>query len=47
MRILTALRAGTYRFEPMSCVTKASGETVVVWSAADALVIKCLTLLLH
>jgi hypothetical protein len=46
-RIQEALARGTYRFEPMSRVTKASGETVVVWSAADALVIKCLTLVLQ
>ncbi|MCE5983552.1 reverse transcriptase domain-containing protein [Pseudomonas sp. LF19] len=47
VRIRNALAGGTYRFEPMSRVSKASGETVVLWSAADALVIKCLTLLLQ
>lgn len=46
-RIQETLARGTYRFEPMSRVTKASGEAVVVWSSADALVIKCLTLLLQ
>lgn len=46
-RIKASLLYGTYRFEPMSRVTKASGEPVVVWSSADALVIKCLTLLLQ
>ncbi|MDY7806694.1 reverse transcriptase domain-containing protein [Burkholderia stagnalis] len=46
-RIMSALSTGTYRFAPMSCVTKASGESVVIWSAADALVIKCLTLILQ
>jgi RNA-directed DNA polymerase len=47
VRIRDALVGGTYRFEPLSRVCKASGEAVVLWSAADALVIKCLTRLLQ
>ncbi|MFM0067274.1 hypothetical protein [Paraburkholderia aspalathi] len=47
VRIRRTLASGTFRFEPLSRVTKTSRETVVIWSAADTLVIKCLTLLLR
>lgn len=45
-RILRALNRGTYRFSAMTLVTRADGSQVAVWSAPDALVIKCLSLLL-
>ncbi|EGZ4409823.1 hypothetical protein ACS34_004964 [Salmonella enterica subsp. enterica serovar Poona] len=46
-RILRSLHAGTYRFQPLSLVSRADGSQVAVWSSADALVIKCLTLYLE
>ncbi|EAQ9101575.1 hypothetical protein DVZ67_24150 [Salmonella enterica subsp. enterica serovar Saintpaul] len=46
-RILKALHAGTYRFSPLSLVSRADGSQVAVWSSADALVIKCLSLYLE
>ena len=42
-RLRSALATGTYRFTPLSVVKKASGECVALWSATDALVIRCLT----
>lgn len=42
-RIQQALRKGTWVFKPLSVVTRASGESVAVWSSDDALVIHCLT----
>ena len=41
-----SLHQGDYRFEPMSRITKANGETIHVWSAQDALVLKSLSLVL-
>lgn len=40
------LLSGTYRFDPMARVTKANGETIHIWSARDALVLKALTIVL-
>lgn len=45
-QILKSLNTGTWQFSPLSLVRKANGDTVAIWSAADALVLKCLTLLL-
>ena len=45
--ILAALRAGSYRFSPLQVVTKADGEEVALWSAADALVLKWMTMALQ
>ncbi|KYQ96993.1 hypothetical protein AWY96_00150 [Serratia plymuthica] len=42
-RLRNALANGTYRFEPLSVVKKASGECVALWSSSDALVIRCLS----
>jgi len=46
-RLQHALNGGTYRFAPLAVVKKASGERVALWSATDALVIRCLTQWLH
>lgn len=46
-RILRSLLAGTYRFQPLTLVSRADGSQVAVWSSADALVIKCLSLYLE
>ena len=37
---------GTYRFEPLQVITKATGEVIHLWSARDALVLKRLARLL-
>jgi len=53
LRIRDALHAGEYLLVPLSVVHRATGDNVVIWSAADALVMHCLTawsasrLLLH
>jgi RNA-directed DNA polymerase len=39
-RLQRELLEGRYRFEPLSRVTKLDGETVHIWSARDALVLK-------
>lgn len=41
--ILDAINCGHYRFSPLQIITKASGETIALWSARDALVLKMLT----
>ncbi len=41
--ILSSVNKGEYRFSPLQIVKKASGESVALWSSADALVIKMLT----
>ena len=46
LQLQDQLRAGTYRFSPMDCVTKVNGEVVHVWSSADALVLKALSIVL-
>jgi hypothetical protein len=40
------LRAGRYRFDNLSRVTRRDGEEVEIWSARDALVLKALALVL-
>ncbi|WP_432464642.1 reverse transcriptase domain-containing protein [Agarivorans sp. QJM3NY_33] len=42
--ILAWLDEGQYRFSPMQIVTRANGEPLALWSAADAFVLKLLTL---
>jgi RNA-directed DNA polymerase len=44
IRLEADLRAGRYRFGPLSVFTKADGEVLHLWSARDALVLKALTL---
>ncbi|KFD24794.1 reverse transcriptase domain-containing protein [Yokenella regensburgei] len=46
VRILQALRAGTYRLQPLRVTPRVGGEACVMWSARDALVIHALTCLL-
>lgn len=46
-RILDDLAAGHYTFSAMQIITRADGEEVALWSAADALVLKILTLTLQ
>jgi RNA-directed DNA polymerase len=46
-RILDDLRAGRYQFSPLQVVQRAGGETIALWSAADAFVLKLLTLQLQ
>jgi hypothetical protein len=41
-RIQQALLRGKYRFNALSRITKANGETIHVWSSRDALVLKAL-----
>ena len=41
--LLGQLRSGQFRFSPMQTVTRADGETLALWSAADALVLKMMT----
>ena len=36
----------TYRFDPMARITKANGQTLHVWSAKDAVVLKAMALVL-
>ena len=45
-RLRQELIAGIYRFGLLSRVQLASGETIDLWSARDALVLKCLALTL-
>ena len=45
-RLRQKLIAGTYRFGLLSRVQLASGEPIYLWSARDALVLKCLALTL-
>jgi hypothetical protein len=42
--ILADLRSGSYRLSPMQIVTKADGSDIALWSAADAFVLKLMTL---
>ena len=42
----TELRAGRYRFDNLSRVTRRDGEEVEIWSSRDALVLKALALVL-
>ena len=46
-RIQHDLLTESYRFEPLSVVTNQAGETLHIWSARDALVLKALTITLH
>jgi len=46
-RIHDDIKAGRYRFNPMQIVTCANGEEIALWSAADAYVLKLLTLTLQ
>lgn len=46
VHLLQALRAGTYRLQPLRVTPRAVGEACVMWSARDALVIHALTCLL-
>ncbi|MEL5280743.1 reverse transcriptase domain-containing protein [Serratia bockelmannii] len=41
--ILSAINRGQYRFSPLQIIKKASGESIALWSARDALVLKLLT----
>jgi hypothetical protein len=45
IRLEVNLRAGRYRFGPLSVITKADGEVLHLWSARDALVLKALALI--
>ncbi len=45
-RLIQELDNKTYRFEPLEAITKGGGEIIHLWSARDALVLKCLSLLL-
>lgn len=45
-RILGLLQAGDWQLSPLQVIRKADGTRCAVWSACDALVIRCLTLLL-
>jgi len=45
--ILDKLKSGRFRFTPMQIVTKANGETIALWPAADAFVLKLITLALQ
>ncbi len=45
-RLVRDLGNGTYRFDPMSRITKANGDIIHVWSARDALVLKALAIVL-
>ena len=40
--LLDQLRHGTYTFQPVQLIEKTDGQTIAVWSSADALVIKLL-----
>ena len=44
--ILNDLTSGHYLFSPLSVIQKANGETIHLWSARDALVLKMLVLYL-
>jgi RNA-directed DNA polymerase len=45
--ILHALKTGHYQFTPMQIINKANGESIALWSAADAFVLKLITLTLQ
>jgi RNA-directed DNA polymerase len=45
-QLQSELRAGRYRFDNLSRVTRRDGEEVEIWSARDALVLKALALVL-
>jgi RNA-directed DNA polymerase len=45
-RLHHQLNAGVYRLTPLQVVTTQHGESRALWSSPDALVLKCLTLLL-
>ncbi len=45
-RLMQELDNQTYRFEPLEVITKGNGEMIHLWSARDALVLKCLALFL-
>ncbi len=45
--IIERLGTGRYRLSPMQLITKKDGTSIPVWSAADALVLKILTLTLQ
>ncbi len=45
-KIFQALKAGTYRLSAIQQVYKHNGESILLWCAQDALILKCLTLLL-
>lgn len=44
--IIQALQTGTYRLSAIQRIDKQNGDSTLIWCAQDALVIKCLTLLL-
>jgi len=44
LRLEAQLRHGCFRFGPLSVIQKSNGETLHLWSARDALVLKALTL---
>ena len=44
--LIHELGNSTYRFDPMARITKANGETLHVWSARDAVVLKAMALVL-
>lgn len=43
---IATLEASRWQLSPLTLVQKANGDTIALWSAADALALKCLTLLL-
>ncbi|VFS47129.1 hypothetical protein [Budvicia aquatica] len=45
-RLYQQLNAGIYQLSPLQLVKTAQGDTRALWSSPDALVLKCLTLLL-
>lgn len=45
-RLHRQVNAGQYRFSPLQCITTRTGEQRVLWSSPDALILKCLTLIL-
>jgi len=45
-RLCADLCAGRFRFEPLTPVTNKEGETLHLWSARDALVLKALAIVL-
>lgn len=45
-RLLSLLNAGQFRFSAMRVISRADGSRLAVWDACDALVIRCLCLLL-
>lgn len=45
--IIAAVASGQYRFSAMQGITRADGEALAIWPAADVLVLKWLTLTLQ